>query len=61
MKSTDKSGGGSDPFAFLTPEEEDDIFKDLQDDAEEDPGDGLPLLTKVTEDKRARVLQTWNK
>lgn len=60
MQSTDKSGGGSDPFAFLTPEA-DDIFKDLQDDAEEDPENGLPLLAKVTDDKRARVLQTWNK
>lgn len=58
MAATNKSGGGGDPSALLTFEEEDDIFRDLQGNAEEDFSDELPLLAKVTEDKRARVLQT---
>ncbi|MCJ1424610.1 hypothetical protein MMC29_002498 [Sticta canariensis] len=48
-------------FTFLTPEEEDDIFKDLLNNtaAEEDSDEGLPVIAKFTKHKRRQVLRAW--
>jgi hypothetical protein len=47
-------------FTFVTPEEEDEIFDDLN-DVEEDPDEGKPVIAKVTENKRHQVLGAWNR